>query len=292
MTAGLRRDGSRRAPEIPEQKKSGMSMDFKSVSSSAGSKATVVVGDVHGDPWALGRLLAQLEREAPEAHLVFVGDLSHKGPDSVAVYRTAIDLVADGRATVVASNHGDADMRHLGRTMARHGDVVEAACALYRAAEKLPSHATMWHVARLAGDLAGVQGGDALAGRIVALQADAPVQFEHDGMVVVHGGLTVETFRASGRKARQVCLYGTPTGVGADGRPVERDSWVDSWCQARDADPDLPVVIYGHITYPAPKVTGSTVGIDTGCGSSGPLTAAVWNGSVDTMRLVQVPSGR
>ena len=69
-----------------------------------------VVGDVHGEIDALNALLAQLgydERGAhPQGrHLVFIGDLCDRGPDSPAVLERVMDLVQRGAAQGVLGNH-------------------------------------------------------------------------------------------------------------------------------------------------------------------------------------------
>lgn len=250
-----------------------------------------VIGDVHGRTDALERLLSDLSASHPNARLAFVGDIGHKGPDSVGAYRRVLDLVDAGDAGIVASNHGVADARHLGRMLDRGHNVVEAAVMLYRQAQPLPHHATLWHVARLAGDLAGVGDGDELAERIVASQRSAPLQLSMDAgaAMVVHGGLTLDTFGASGRRAQQVCLYGTPTGRDEHGLPVGRDSWVAAWCEAREQDGRLPFVFYGHISYPEPRLTAHSCGIDTGCGTvpKAKLSAAVWSGRSEPLQLFE-----
>jgi hypothetical protein len=252
-----------------------------------------VIGDVHGHLDALERLLGDIARQHPNARLAFVGDLGHKGPDSVGTYRRILDLVDAGDAAVVASNHGAADARHLGRLLDRGYNVVEAALTLYRQAEPLASHATLRQVAQLAGALAGAADGDELAERIVALQRNVPLQLTLDdgAAVVVHGGLTPDTFGASGRRAQQVCLYGTGSGRDETGRAIGRDSWVAGWCEAREQERQLPFVFYGHITYPRPLLTDHTCGIDTGCGPDDPkatLSAAVWSGAQQPIRLLGV----
>ncbi|MFM2246862.1 MAG: hypothetical protein RL071_2936 [Pseudomonadota bacterium] len=68
-----------------------------------------IIGDIHGEIDALRVLLTRLgvdvaRRRAPR-HLVFVGDLVDRGPDSVAVVQLVADLVDAGQATVVMGNH-------------------------------------------------------------------------------------------------------------------------------------------------------------------------------------------
>lgn len=66
-----------------------------------------LVGDVHGELGALEALLAHLEQSGrgEERHLVFVGDLVDRGPDSLGVLRLVQELVAAGTASCLIGNH-------------------------------------------------------------------------------------------------------------------------------------------------------------------------------------------
>lgn len=69
-----------------------------------------IVGDVHGEHEALQRLLGKLGYDGAGRHpdgrrLVFVGDLTDRGPDSPAVLEQVAAMVAAGRAQCVAGNH-------------------------------------------------------------------------------------------------------------------------------------------------------------------------------------------
>jgi Calcineurin-like phosphoesterase len=69
-----------------------------------------IVGDVHGEIGALESLLARLGYQTDGSHphgrhLVFVGDLTDRGPDSPGVLRTVQALVEKGIAQLVAGNH-------------------------------------------------------------------------------------------------------------------------------------------------------------------------------------------
>lgn len=69
-----------------------------------------IVGDVHGDIAALMQLIRYLGYEDHGIHskgrrLVFVGDLTDRGPDSVAVVRFVRRLVDNGIAQCVLGNH-------------------------------------------------------------------------------------------------------------------------------------------------------------------------------------------
>jgi hypothetical protein len=69
-----------------------------------------LVGDVHGEIGALTELLAHLGYDGGGLHrekrrLVFLGDLTDRGPDSPAVVRLVQSLVEAGRAECVLGNH-------------------------------------------------------------------------------------------------------------------------------------------------------------------------------------------
>jgi len=69
-----------------------------------------IVGDVHGELDALHDLLARLgyDRDGShpdQRHLVFVGDLGDRGPDSPGVIHYVASLIAAGRAQCVLGNH-------------------------------------------------------------------------------------------------------------------------------------------------------------------------------------------
>lgn len=69
-----------------------------------------LIGDVHGEHDALARLLHHLgyderDRHPDGRHLVFVGDLCDRGPDSPGVIERVRRLVEDGRASAILGNH-------------------------------------------------------------------------------------------------------------------------------------------------------------------------------------------
>lgn len=70
---------------------------------------TFVIGDIHGDLAALERLLARLPARGSEDTLVFLGDYVDRGPDSLGVIRRVQALALEGPARLVAlrGNHED-----------------------------------------------------------------------------------------------------------------------------------------------------------------------------------------
>ena len=69
-----------------------------------------IVGDIHGEIAALEQLLAHLGYDGAGRHpegrrLVFVGDFCDRGPDSPAVLRLLMPMLAGGQALAVLGNH-------------------------------------------------------------------------------------------------------------------------------------------------------------------------------------------
>lgn len=69
-----------------------------------------VVGDIHGEYDALCSLLQELGYDQDGAHpegrhLVFIGDLCDRGPNSPAVFKLVQHLVKQGKAQVILGNH-------------------------------------------------------------------------------------------------------------------------------------------------------------------------------------------
>jgi hypothetical protein len=82
-----------------------------------------VIGDVHGEIDALNGLLVHLGYDEDGSHpesrtVVFVGDLTDRGPDSPAVLRRVMELVAAGCAQCIIGNHE----LNLLRDVEKHGN--------------------------------------------------------------------------------------------------------------------------------------------------------------------------
>ncbi|MBS1122500.1 MAG: uncharacterized protein H6Q90_4728 [Deltaproteobacteria bacterium] len=71
---------------------------------------TFAIGDIHGDLGALQTLFARLPVLTPDDKLVFLGDFLDRGPESAGVIQFVRDLEATGPAEVIAlrGNHEDA----------------------------------------------------------------------------------------------------------------------------------------------------------------------------------------
>ena len=63
-----------------------------------------IIGDIHGEREALDDLLTHLDRDHGDHHLVFLGDLADRGPDSPGVIRRVRERMARG-AQCILGNH-------------------------------------------------------------------------------------------------------------------------------------------------------------------------------------------
>lgn len=82
-----------------------------------------IIGDIHGEIDALTDLLSALGYAGDGSHpddrcIVFVGDLTDRGPDSPAVLRRVQELVGAGRAQCIVGNHE----LNLLRDVEKHGN--------------------------------------------------------------------------------------------------------------------------------------------------------------------------
>jgi len=217
-----------------------------------------VIGDVHGCATELGALLTLLGFELeldgsgravgarhPEGRTaVFVGDLVDRGPDTPAVLRLVMGMVAAGTALCVSGNHEVKLVRAL------------------KGAQVQVSHGLEASLAQLAEE------SEEFRAEVLRFMEGLISHFVLDGgrLVVAHAGLKEEYHgRASGR-VRSFALYGDTTGETDEyGLPV-RYPW------ARDYR-GTAVVAYGHTPVPTAEWVNNTICLDTGVVFGGALTA-------------------
>jgi protein phosphatase len=231
-----------------------------------------IVGDIHGCHDELIELLAKLgygqqlggpTEGPPGRKLVFLGDLTDRGPEPVAVLRLVMDAVKSGIALCVPGNHDVKLLRAL------RGKKVQRNHGLAETMEKLEAEPENFR-------------------QEVAKFLDSLIShYVLDGgkLAVAHAGLKEKYIgRASGR-VREFCLYGETTGeVDEFGLP-ERLDW------ARDYRGET-VVVYGHTPVPDADwpltVVNHTLNLDTGCCFGGKLSALRW----PEREVVSVPAQR
>lgn len=217
------------------------------------------VGDVHGQ---LGRLLQLHEairrdlaaRPAQAPHLVHIGDLIDRGPDSAGV----VALLADGPPlpgvpTVnLMGNHEWMLLEALDRGEgedARHWRHSGGAEALRSWGVPSATPADEWRLLIPAKHLRFLR----------ALQP----HWTRDGYLFVHAGVRPR-LRLEDQVSEDLLWI--------------REPFLD-WPGPMLPEAPGRVVVHGHTPRPRPVVRSNRIGIDTGAGKGGPLTCAVLEGA-------------
>ena len=222
-----------------------------------------IVGDVHG---CHDELRALLERpELSDRQIVFVGDLTDRGPDSLGVLRTVMDLCEGGRARCVRGNHDDKLARLLDYVYNKglswtgtplkleHG--VETTIAEFRRLEREDPPAAR-----------------ALARRTLPFLRSLPYHLVLDGgrLVVSHGGIPAHLIGKEGPHLRRYALFGDPTGaLDSRGFPIRRD--------LAETYRGRALNVHGHIPIPPPATIRNNVcNLDTSAVFGGALSALLY----------------
>jgi protein phosphatase len=229
-----------------------------------------IIGDVHGCFAELMDLMDRLGHKwieklgihKPEQgrRIVFVGDLTDRGPRSVVVLRYAMYMVEHGHALWVEGNHDDKLKRwaHGNKVSLNHGlaktvhDLEREGCGkagLHEFLKGLPQYAILDH------------------GRLIVVHAAWREGMEYDKPGV----------------RRTWCLYGPTTGKTLENGLPDRIDWA---ADRRIRSSASPTIVYGHQPQEKVRDLNRTLGIDTGCCFGGSLTALRW----PEKEIVQVPA--
>lgn len=223
-----------------------------------------IIGDVHGCYDALRRLCRALGYDEgfhhPEGRtLIFVGDLTDRGPDSIQVLRTVIRLIGIGGARMTLGNHDEALLRWL------CGQPVDG------------------HKGGLDKTIAGIEAQDdrkTLKGATTTMLEQAALYLVLDGgaLIVAHAGIEEGMIGRADQEMRRFVLNGDAIGKSPEGKTLRRDWAVDYHGSA--------FIVYGHTPQERAEIRGNTVNVDTGAYRGGLLTACRW----PERTLVSVPS--
>jgi protein phosphatase len=228
-----------------------------------------IIGDPHGCWEELSMLMDKLGHRWDRSgaihepcdgrRIVFLGDITDRGPYSLACYAYAKMMVEAGYALWVLGNHDDKLRRHC------EGRGVQLSHGLNKTVREIEqAGADKKQIAKFLGSL--------------------PQYLFLDGnrLVVVHGawrdGLEIEKSGV----VRSWCLYAPTTGKTLPNGLPDRIDWVSQ----RTATGESPWIVYGHQPYKEARIEKRTAGIDTSCVFGGKLTALRW----PEMELVDVPA--
>ncbi|WPD23885.1 MAG: polynucleotide kinase-phosphatase [Candidatus Electrothrix scaldis] len=179
-----------------------------------------------------------------ERKIVFLGDLVDRGPNSPAVLKLVMNMVAAGTAFCVPGNH---DMK-LQKKLS--GKNVKVRYGLEETLEQLSQESPEF------------------SARVKEFLYSLVSHYVFDGgkLVVAHAGLKEEMQGRGSAAVRSFCQYGETTGETDEfGLPV-RYNWAAEYRGKAK-------VVYGHTPIPTPEWLNRTIDIDTGCVFGGSLTA-------------------
>lgn len=216
-----------------------------------------IVGDIHGCFHELHELIDTLgyswDSDSMLSHpenrkIVFLGDLTDRGPNSVSVIQLVYKLVKQNKAYYTPGNHCDKLYRYfIGRN-------VQIANGLETTVAELEAlQANEYETIRK---------------QFIMLVEEAPLYIVLDDgkLIVAHAGIKRKWIGQNSGKVKTFVLYGDITGEKEkDGRPVRRD-----WAKTEKGD---SWIVYGHTPTLSPRIINHTINIDTGCVFGGKLTA-------------------
>ena len=216
-----------------------------------------IIGDVHGCFDELILLMQKMgyvidlqanghyQVTCPEGRrIVFVGDLTDRGPKSPEVLRLVMDMVEAQQAFCVRGNHDDKLQRYLS------GKSVKVRNGLESTVEQLAAYSEEFKT----------EVHDFLD-KLVAHYV-----FDEGRLVVAHAGLKESMQGRASGAVSSFCLYGETTGKKDEfGLPI-RINWSNNYS-------GKAMVVYGHTPVPKAEWINLTIDIDTGCVFGGTLTA-------------------
>lgn len=217
------------------------------------------VGDIHGCLDELRALTESIRADAAgfdgDVHLVFVGDFVDRGPDSAGVIEHLVAGNLPGRHhRFLMGNHEEAMLEVL------DGDTESLAGWLrFGGVQTLESY--------------GIGRGE-----VYKLGIDLPARMRE--AIPPHH---VDFLRGLEDQVRVGDYLFVHAGI-RPGTPLQQQEQFDlRWIRGEFLDDDETdhgvMVVHGHTIAPEPEVRTNRIGIDTGCFSSGRLTALVLEGS-------------
>lgn len=220
------------------------------------------IGDIHGQMAQLDHVLSLIEADGgPDAHIVFLGDYTDRGPDSCAVLDTLIEGRDAGRNWTFLKGNHDRMFEWFMASPIRHDPYMMV--ELYWLHERLGGNTTL---ASYGVDAAGHR-------REKDVQADA-LQAVPQAHLDFLGALHLTHTTGS----LMFVHAGIRPGVPLSDQTEEDMLWIrQEFHSSTDVHPKL--IVHGHTPVEAASHYGNRINLDTGAGYGSPLTAAVFEGS-------------
>lgn len=215
-----------------------------------------VIGDVHGcydEMIDLIKKMGYILKDDLYVHpydrkLVFLGDITDRGPNSIGVMEFVYHHVMAKCALYAPGNHCNKLYRYLRGHNVKVIHGLETTVAELNKLTDDKREEVVKHFKKLYE-----------SSRLYLILANGK-------LVVAHAGITEEYIGYYGKKVRQFVLYGDVTGEkNPDGTPVRLD-----WAKKYKGN---AYIVYGHTPVIKPRVSNRTINIDTGCVFGGSLTS-------------------
>ncbi|CAM3809177.1 bis(5'-nucleosyl)-tetraphosphatase PrpE [Cytobacillus oceanisediminis] len=228
-----------------------------------------IIGDIHGCFAEFKELTLEMNYDWSSGYpvhsngrkLAFVGDLTDRGPQSLAVIDVVYNLAAKDMAYYVPGNHCNKLYRYFlgNKVQITHG--LETTVDEY---EELDSKERM-----------------EIRQKFMELYEKAPLYHVLDSkrLVIAHAGIREDYIGKHSSKVKTFVLYGDITGEkNPDGTPVRRD-----WAKQYEGK---AAIVYGHTPVKEVRKIKNTYNIDTGAVFGNKLTALRY----PEMEILSVPS--
>lgn len=231
----------------------------------------IIIGDVHGCKTELLKLLSKADFNRKHDHLIFVGDVVNKGPDSPGV----VDVLRDLGASCVRGNHEDKVLLHYDDIHSRPSPI--AGTAEEEQLEK-ERYSKSERRARMTARSLSKEQARWLKECPVILNVG---KVERMGELnVVHAGLVpgVKLKRQDPFQVMNMRTMDPETRVPSENR--DQMHWEKIWNHWQKSLPEKErsTVLYGHDSKRGLNIKKWTKGLDSGCVNGGSLTALVIDG--------------
>ena len=232
------------------------------------------IGDIHGQIDQLENALRLIEIDGgADAHIVFLGDYTDRGPNSRAVVERLLNGIAEGRNwTVLRGNHDRMFCRYLADGT-EHDSQIKSGKGWFDPAlggtETLRSYGV-----EVGGTDTLKRAQAAVPPEHLAFLESRPLWFETDELIFVHAGIRPN--------------------VAMEDQIEDDLIWIRVGCLDHEA-PFEKLVLHGHTALDASTHLGNRIDLDGGAGYGRPLVPAVFEGTTcftltDEGRVPLLPS--
>lgn len=216
-----------------------------------------IIGDVHGCFDEFKKLTIALGYEwvsgipvhPQERRLIFVGDITDRGPQSVKMIELTVKLVNEGKALYVPGNHCNKLYRYM---KGRKIQILHGLETTVHELKLLPSARRM-----------------AVSSGFIQLyeRSNLLLRLDNERLIICHAGIKASDLaRPIDKKLRSILLYGYTTGRTDEQGHPERLDWAKDYR-------GKPWIVYGHTPVTVPRWVNHTLNLDTGCAFGGALSA-------------------